>query len=53
MDDGGDESDFITGAGVGLRGYVNELQAFTFARDLGYGFEEESFQPHLSFGGSF
>lgn len=52
LENGGD-SDFITGAGAGLRAYVNELQAFTFGLDLGYGFEEEEFQPHLSFGGSF
>ena len=50
MADGGDDSDYVTGIGAGVRAYVNELQAFTFALDLGYGVEEEEFQPHLSFG---
>jgi outer membrane protein assembly factor BamA len=48
-----DDPDYITGAGTGVRVYVNELQAFTFNFDVGYGFEEEEWQPHLTFGGTF
>lgn len=48
-----DSPEFVTGAGVGVRGYVRELQAFTFALDVGYGFEEQEVQTHLTFGGSF
>ncbi len=43
-------SDLATGAGSGLRLYVDQFQAGTAGLDVAYGFETRDWRIHLSFG---
>lgn len=45
--------DFITGAGGGIRLYVNEIASARLGIDVGYGFESEDTEVHIAFGNVF